>query len=197
MSLAFDIFQGVGVAAAAGIRPFLPGAATAALALGDVEIHFDHSKFAFLQGAPFLIALVVLAVALIVVEASPGAARLQARPAQLLLGGASLAVGALFFAGDLCRDGHTWWPGIVGGVICAGIGIAAAVPFLGRLRRRLDAEAAALGIPLIAEGAALLGAVLSVIAPPFGIVLLLGLLWLIYRGRGRDEQKYAGLRILR
>jgi uncharacterized membrane protein len=171
--------------------------ATGLLALGGVELHFDHSSFAFLQGAPFLIVLGLLTIALLAIEASPAGARLQTRPAQAVLALASLAVGALFFAGELCRAGDRWWPGIVAGVICAAIGVLAAAPFLARLRKRLDAEAAALGIPLIAEGSALLGAVLSVVAPPLGVVLLLTLLWLIYRGRGRDDQKYAGLRILR
>jgi len=38
---------------------------------------------------------------------------------------------------------------------------------------------------------------LSVVAPPFGVILLLALLWLLVAGRGREQQKYAGLRILR
>jgi hypothetical protein len=38
--------------------------------------------------------------------------------------------------------------------------------------------------------------VLSVVAPPVGVIALAVLLWLLYAGRGRDEQKYAGLRIL-
>ena len=51
--------------------------------------------------------------------------------------------------------------------------------------------------PLLAEGAAAFAAGLSVIAPPVGIVVLALLVWLIVAGRGRTEQKYAGLRILR
>ncbi len=39
-------------------------------------------------------------------------------------------------------------------------------------------------------------AVLSVVAPPVGLIALVLLLWLLFAGRGRDEQKYAGLRIL-
>ena len=109
----------------------------------------------------------------------------------------SLALGALFFAGSLVRDHHAAWPGWVGGVICAVVGIAAARPFLARLRSRLDEAAAAVGLPVIADGSALLMAVLSVLAPPIGLIALLGLLWLLYRGRQRGEQKYAGLRILR
>lgn len=197
MHLLFDIFQGIGIAAAAGIRPFLPGLAAGLLGLADVEIHFDHTKFAFLQGAPFLIIVAVLALALVTIEASRRGSELDSSKPGWVVGALGLCVGALFFGGSLCRSGHTWWPGLIGGIICAAVGLLAARPFLNRLRSRLDAEAAALGVPLIAEGSALLTAVLSVVAPPLGVVALLALLFLIFRGRGRDDQKYAGLRILR
>jgi len=39
--------------------------------------------------------------------------------------------------------------------------------------------------------------VLSVVAPPIGVIALIALLWLLYRGQQRGETKYAGLRILR
>ena len=197
MHLLFDIFQGIGIAAAAGIRPFLPGLVTGLLGLAAVEIHFDHTKFDFLQGAPFLIAVGVLAIALIAIEASRSGGRLEQRGPTALLGLLGAVVGALCFAGSLCRGGYLTWPGFVGGVICALIALAAARPFLARLRSRLDAEAAALGVPLIAEGSALGIALLSIVAPPVGPIALIGLLVLLWRGRGRDDQKYAGLRILR
>ena len=50
---------------------------------------------------------------------------------------------------------------------------------------------------MFTEGAALLAAVLSVIVPPVGVIVLGLLLWLLIAGRGRGDQKYAGLRILR
>ena len=40
-------------------------------------------------------------------------------------------------------------------------------------------------------------AALSVVAPPVGPIALLLLLWLLFAGRRREGQKYAGLRILR
>lgn len=197
MHLLFDIFQGIGVAVAAGIRPFLPGLAAGLLAAADVEIHFDHTRFHFLQAAPFLIIVAVLALLLIGLEASRRGALVDASAGGWLLAGCGAAMGALFFGASLCRDHHPSWPGYIGGVICAVLGVLAARPFLTRLRSRLDAEAAALGVPLIAEGSALLLAVLSVLAPPVGVLALVALLVLIFRGRGRDDQKYAGLRILR
>ena len=45
--LVFDIFQGIGVAAAVGVRPFLPALVVGALAAGDVEIHFNAHGLLF------------------------------------------------------------------------------------------------------------------------------------------------------
>jgi Domain of unknown function (DUF4126) len=195
--LAFDIFQGIGIAAAVGIRPFLPGLVVGALAAGDVEIHFKHTSYSFLQGPPFLLALVICAIVLAVLERRLGAEQMQTGVTALVLAAAGVVVGALLFAGSLCRGGYVVWPGFVGGVICALIGVAASRPFLTRLRARLDQAAAAVGVPLVAEGSAVALAFLSVVAPPVGPIGLVALLWLLLRGRGRDDQKYAGLRILR
>jgi hypothetical protein len=109
---------------------------------------------------------------------------------------AAVVLGALLFAGSLCRGHYAVWPGFIGGVVCAGVGIAATRPLFARVRARLD-EAAAGAVPLYAEGLALALAALSILAPPVGPIGLAALLWLLVRGRGRDGEKYAGLRILR
>jgi hypothetical protein len=88
------------------------------------------------------------------------------------------------------------WPGLIGGVICAGIALMATRPLLERVRARLDAQTAAM-LPLFSESGALVAAVLTVLVPPVGIIVLALLVWLLFAGRGRSEQKYAGLRILR
>jgi hypothetical protein len=193
MHLAFDIFQGIGIASAAGIRPFLPALAVGGLAAGDVEIHFKHTDYAFLQHAPFLIGMAVGAIALALLERR---FKLERGPALYVLGLAGAAIGALEFAGSLCRDHHPVWPGIVGGVICAAIAVAATVPLLRRVRARLD-ESAAGALPVYAEVAAVVFAALSVVAPPVGVIVLLLMLWLLIAGRARGDQKYAGLRILK
>lgn len=196
MNLVFDIFQGIGVAAAVGVRPFLPALAVGALGAADIQIDFTHCDFSFLEQAPFLLAMAVLAGLLAFAERRMSEEQLERGPAGLLLAGAALAVGALLFAGSLCRGGYAIWPGIVGGIICAAVGIAATRPLLTRVRARLDSET--LGtLPLFTEAAALIGAVLSVLLPPVGIVVLGLLVWLLIAGRGRGDQKYAGLRILR
>jgi hypothetical protein len=194
--LVFDIFQGMGVAAAVGIRPFLPALAVGALGVGDVQIDFSHCSFSFLQSTPFLIGMVVGAIILAFVERRLGSERLEQGPLALLIAAISIALGALLFAGSLCRGGYAIWPGLIGGVICAGIGILATRPLLARVRARLDSESTG-ALSLIAEAAALLAAVLSVVAPPVGVIVVGLLLWLLVAGRSRGEQKFAGLRILR
>jgi hypothetical protein len=197
--LVFDIFQGIGVAAAVGIRPFLPALAAGGLAAGDVEIHFNHTDYSFLQSAPFLLAVAVAAIVLLILEwrmaskAGPGA---PPSPLTWVLAAASVGLGALFFAGSLCRGGYTVWPGYIGGVLCALIAIAATQPLFARVRARLDASAVG-ALPYFVELAAVLLAVLSIVAPPVGPIALALLLWLLFAGRRREGQKYAGLRILR
>jgi Domain of unknown function (DUF4126) len=193
MHLAFDIFQGIGIAAAAGIRPFLPALVAGALAAGNVEIHFKGTDYSFLQQSPFLVAMAVAAVVLAVLER-----RFRAEhgvlAAALALAGAAL--GALLFAGSLARGHYAAWPGYIGGVICAAVGVAATVPLLRRVRQRLDQRAVG-ALSAYAELAALLFAALSVVAPPVGPIGLAALVWLVIASRRREGRKFAGLRILR
>jgi hypothetical protein len=194
--LVFDIFQGIGIAAAVGIRPFLPALVVGALAAGDVQIDFAHTHFSFLESPAFLLVMVVGSIMLSMLERRMSEAQLERGPIGLAIAAAALAIGALLFAGALAQGHYAWWPGVVGGVICAGVGILATRPLLARVRTRLDREAVG-ALPVITEGVALFGAALSVLVPPVGIVLLAFLLWLLFAGRRRGEQKYAGLRILR
>ena len=196
MHLVFDIFQGIGIAAAVGIRPFLPALAVGALAAGNVEIHFDHTKLSFLQGTPFLLVIAVLAIGLALAERRLDRSRLEDGPGALVLAGFAFALGALLFAGALARGHYASWPGVIAGILAAGVGILATRPLFARARARLDDDAAA-ALPLYAEGLGVLLAVLSVVAPPVGPLALGLLLWLVLAGRRRAGQKYAGLRILR
>lgn len=196
MHLVFDIFQGIGAAAAIGIRPFLPALVVAALASGSVEIHFGHTHYSFLQHGPFLLALVIGAILLVAAERRFGAEKLEKGPPFLVLAVISATLGALYFAASLSRGHYAVWPGIIGGVICAMIGTAAMRPLFARVRARLDANAAA-ALPVYAEGLGVVYAALSIVAPPIGLIGLLFLLWLLFAGRRRDGEKFAGLRILK
>jgi Domain of unknown function (DUF4126) len=196
MHLAFDICQGIGISAAVGIRPFLPALVVGALAAGGVQISFAHTDFAFLQEAPFLFGMVVGALALLMLERAltrfPG----SRRPLVIVVLGLALAIGALEFAGALAQNRYEIIGGVIGGVICAALGAAATGPLLSRVRTRLDKDAAS-AVPLFAEGAAIVIAALSVVAPPVGAISLLLLVWLLVASRRREGQKFAGLRILR
>jgi hypothetical protein len=194
--LVFDIFQGIGVASAVGIRPFLPALVTGALAAGDAEIDFNGTDYSFLEHLPFLLAMLVLAILLLIAERRLAPQVLERGPGAVVLGVLALVIGALLFAGALADDGYASWPGLIGGAMCAAVAIAATRPLLVRVRSRLDASTAST-VPLYAEASAIVLAALSVVAPPAGIIALALLLWLLIAGRRREDQKYAGLRILR
>jgi uncharacterized membrane protein YgdD (TMEM256/DUF423 family) len=194
--LVLDIFQGVGIAVAVGVRPFLPALAVGALAAGDVQIDFKGTDFSFLQSAPFLIGVLIAVLAVALLERRLGADVIGRGPFVLVLGGLALALGALLFAGALAQDHYASWPGLIGGLACVAFGAVATRPLLGRVRARLGREGPST-VLVYAEGLALAIAVLSVLAPPAGPVSLALLAWLLLAGRRRDDKKYAGLRILR
>jgi hypothetical protein len=194
--LVFDIFQGIGIAAAVGIRPFLPGLLAGGLAAANAEIHFNHTDYSFLQSLPFLVAVGAAALAYLLLERQFGPERSERAPLGPTIAVVSLALGALFFAGSLARGHYTAWPGLVGGVVCAVVGIAATRPLFARVQARLDKEAAA-AVPVYAEVMGVVLAGLSIVAPPVGVIGLAALVWLLLAGRRREGQKFAGLRILR
>ena len=109
MHLVFDIFQGIGIAAAVGVRPFLPALVTGALAAGDVEIDFHHTKFHFLQQPVFLLVMVV-ALVLLALRRAPHdrpqgqAGRAPARRSCSAL--CALALGALLLRRRVRRYHH-------------------------------------------------------------------------------------------
>jgi uncharacterized membrane protein YsdA (DUF1294 family) len=199
MHLVFDILTGIGVAAAVGIRPFLAALVVGLLALAHVEIHFNGTTYSFLQRWPFLLALVVLAFLAMLIERRLGRDRGFRSPEAIALALCALVLGALLFAGSLSSRGtqhYVAWPGWIGGVLCAAVGLFATRPVFARARARLDAQAAG-AVTLYQEAAAVLLAALSVVVPPIGVIGLLALGWLWLAGRRREGQKYAGLRILR
>ena len=196
METVFDILTGIGLALAAGIRPFLPGLAAGAFAAANLTIDFEGTDFSFLESTGWLLALVVALVVFVILGRRMGDERLHAGPLGAVLSGIAIGVGAVLFAGTLADHSDTWWPGLIGGLAFAFLAERATRDLLGRTRSRLDAEAAS-ALTVYAEGAALLIAVLSILAPPLGLVALGFLVWLLLGGRRRQGEKYAGLRILR
>jgi Domain of unknown function (DUF4126) len=194
--LVFDILQGAGLAAAVGIRPFLPGLLAGALAAGNAGVDFNHTDYSFLESPGFLAALFLALLVVALAERRLGPGKVDAGPLGAAVAGLSIGLGALLFAGSLADHHHTAWPGLIGGGLCAGIAQAAARSLFTRTRVRLDA-AAAVALPAYAEGAGIVVAGLSVLLPPLAIVFLAFLVWLLITGRRREGRKYAGLRILR
>jgi uncharacterized protein DUF4126 len=191
VKLLLDILQGMGVSTAAGVRPFLPTLLVGALAADDLGVDFDGTDFAFLESAWFLLAIAVaLAVTTLL------RTRFETPVGEAALGGIGLGLGALLFAGTLDDRHATWWPGIVGGLVCALIAQQGTRSLLTRTRARLDAAAAG-ALFLYAEAAALLISGLSVLIPPVSVLALGFFVWLRLGGRRREGEKHAGLRILR
>ena len=196
MDFLLDLLQGAGIAAAIGIRPFLPVLLVGALAAGDLGIDFDGTDFAFLEQAPALaIVLVMLAAATFAVRrAGPEAP--ERPPYVAVFAVLAVVLGALQGAASLADRGHPIVPGVLVGAACAALGFVAVRDLLTRTRRRLDAETAGT-LPVYAEGAALGAAGLSVLFPPLALLVIAGLVALLVGGRRRSGEKYAGLRILR
>lgn len=192
ISLYVDIGQGAGLAGATGIRPFLPPLLAGALARGDIALDFDGSSYSFLERPGFLLAVLALAVAAYLLDRSGRGGVAAPRVFAVV----ALVLGALLFAGSLDAGGHAAVPGIVGGVACALLAYVAVNGLLDRARSRLDESAAGL-LTVYADGAALVLAAVAIFVAPVAFLALVALVVLLVRGRGQDQRKYAGLRILR
>jgi protein-S-isoprenylcysteine O-methyltransferase Ste14 len=202
----FYIGLGAGLAAACGLRPFLPvllaGALASAKALG---VSFSHDPFRFLQDDWWLLVVVVVLVLAYVMQLTLGPSALpdantdRSRPAPLAaaLAGLAYGAGALLFAGTLAAHGDAWWPGLLGGLAAVALTQSAVVPIFERARARLTDGAAKQALSVYLDAASLLLAALVALLHPLGYVALALLLWLLVRSRARGEEKYAGLRILR
>jgi hypothetical protein len=191
VKLLLDILQGMGVSAAAGLRPFLPTLLVGALAADDLGVDFDGTDFAFLESAWFLLAVTVALVVTTLLRS-----RLETAAGEAAVSGVGLGLGALLFAGTLDDRHGTWWPGLLAGLLCAFIAQQGARSLLTRTRARLDAAAAG-ALFLYVEAVALLLAGLAVLIPPVSILAIAFLIWLRLGGRRREGEKFAGLRILR
>lgn len=195
MKLLLDILQGLGLASASGLRPFLPGLLAGGLALGDLGIDFEGTPFAFLE-APWWLALlaVLLVVSFLLTRALP-AERVDTGVAAV-----GIVLGALLCAGSIADRHEQWWYGPIVGALVAILAALVARRLVARVRARFTAagdSGAAATLPVYAEVAGLVVAGLSVLFPPLSVVAIGLLVWLLIAGRKREQQKYAGLRILR
>jgi hypothetical protein len=206
----FYIGLGVGLAAACGVRPFLPVLLAGALgSAGGLGVTFAHGRFTFLQSGWWLLAVTlafVLAYGLqlrfaLAPALDPGAPGQQAGrtsdPLAAALSGIAYGTGALLFAGTLAAHGDAWWPGLLGGLAAAALAQRAVAPVVARARARLTDREAREAVTVYLDAAALLLAALAALLHPLGYVIVGLFAWLLLRARARAGAKYAGLRILR
>jgi hypothetical protein len=190
--LLIDILQGAGLAGAAGIRPFLPALVAGAFASGDIGIDYEHTPFAFLEAPGWLLGIVV-ALVLVVVAQRRG---VPEGPLESALAGIGIGIGALLCAATIADHYDLWWPGLLGGGLCAALAGAATRSLVARTRARLDAEASA-ALPVYVDGTSGVLAALAVVVAPISVLALAFFAFLLRGGRRREGEKYAGLRILR
>jgi Domain of unknown function (DUF4126) len=191
VSVFLDTTTGMGLAGATGVRPYLPPLLAGALARGDIGIDFDGTDWSFLESTGFLLAVVAVGVIAYVLERSDAG-----RAIVVFSGVIGIVLGALLFAGALADGGTEAWPGLIAGPICAFLGWRAVGGLVERARRRLEGGAAAL-MTAYADGAALVLAAIAVFLPPVSILAIAAFVLLLVRGKEREGEKYAGLRILR
>jgi hypothetical protein len=204
--LFFYIGLGAGLAAACGLRPFLPLLLAGALGSdGALGVSFGHGNFHFLQLGWWLLVVVLVLVVAYALQLlfrltpilDPGQRGGQVDPLAASLTGLGLGAGALAFAGTLAVHGDAWWPGLIGGLLAAALAQRAAWPVIVRARSRLADRSAREALTIYLDAVALVAAALVALLHPLGYVLVAVLVWFAWRGRARADEKYAGLRILR
>jgi hypothetical protein len=188
MSLFLHICTGLGLALAAGIRPFTPAWLAGALASSNVLFDFRGTHYAFLQSAVFLVVVACIYVA---------SAILRQRALNDLVATAGVALGGLLFAAILAAHHDAAWPGLLGGVLAAALAQFVARPVLAGAIRRLSDAAARFAVGLYADAAALVLAAACWFAGPVSLVALAFLARLAWVQRGRASERFAGLRVLR
>jgi hypothetical protein len=197
MNLIFHIGEGLGLAAAAGIRPFLPAVLAGALATGDVVVDFDRTDYSFLESPAFLIAMAIVLALAAVAQRRLGADVFASGPLGAALAGIGVGLGALLFAAVLAQHHDASWPGLIAG---AGTALLAQVPMRGfadRVRSRLGDGGAREAVTLYLDLASLALAAIAIFAPPASYVALAFLIWMLAAERRRRGEKHAGLRVLR
>jgi hypothetical protein len=206
----FYIGLGAGLAAASGVRPFLPTLLAGALgSAGALGVTFAHGRLHFLQSGWWLAAIAVAMVLAYALQLTMGLSPIpeaggerangarRPEPLAAALSGIGYGTGALLFAGTLAAHHDAWWPGLLGGLAAAGLAQHAVAPVISRARARLSDREAREAVTVYLDAVALLLAALVALLHPLGYVVVGLFAWLLLRARARAGEKYAGLRILR
>src|SRR5919108_4137339 len=111
MKLVLDILQGIGLSAAAGLRPFLPTLVAGAFASADVGVDYDGTAFSFLEAPVFLLAVAIVMVVTFLLRE-----RLETPTGAAAPSGIGIGLWALLFAATLDDRNAVWWPGLIAGL---------------------------------------------------------------------------------
>jgi hypothetical protein len=176
--------------------------ATGVLAHEDAGIDFTGTDWSWMESWVFIGILAALFVLFWVMDRSgtnerirPDGRPMEKTPSYPFF---CAVAGALLFAGTLADAGRASWPGLVAGAVAGFIGYLA----LARLFMRANARLFAAGDPgvLLGLGRDLLVVALSVLCvlvDPLGYAVPAVALALLVASRGRGDEKYEGLRVLR
>jgi uncharacterized membrane protein YoaK (UPF0700 family) len=191
MTYLLDLLQGIGIAAAAGVSPFLPLAVAAIAGLLKLGADYEGTSFSALQSPVVLVLAIVLAVAAFVLRK-----RFDNDAGRRVMLALGVVFGAVVTAATVADHSSTWWPGLIAGGLAALVTGLGAGSLLQRTRARLDQD----GQTTLAVGAtlgAVAVAILAIVLPPLGLIAVIAGIWLYVGGRRRQASKHAGLRVLR
>ena len=186
MSLFLHICTALGLALAAGIRPFTPALAAGALARSGALFDFRGTPYAFLQSTVFLLVVALGLVAFAI---------LRSRGTRELLGSASVALGGLLFAAVLAGHHETAWPGLIAGALAAGLALVCTRPIFDGAASRLEGGGARLAVMLYADAVAVVLALACWFAGPLALPALALVASLAWAQRGRGAGLVAALRV--
>ena len=198
MDYLLDLLQGLGIAAAIGIRPFLPTLLAGAPWPRATSGWTSTTPISPSWSRPGSCSAIVVAVAVLgVVDRRRGADTSGRDPVVVILLVISLVLGALFAAGSIADalrrlvarpDRRSAGRARSASPPRARCSAASARGWTTRPRARCRST------PRARRCAA---AGLSILFPPLAILVVAALAWLLIGGRRRAGEKYAGLRILR
>ena len=196
--LFFYIGLGLGLAAACGLRPFLPVLLAGVLgSAGALGVGFAEPlplppgglvagrRWRSCSSSSYLLQLRL------------DQERFPAPPLAAAIVGAGGGGRRAAVRGHARRARGRRWPGLIGGAAAAALALRASGPVVLGARSRLPDRAAREALTIYLDAAALLLAALVALLHPLGYVLLALLAVLLVRTRQRAGEKYAGLRILR
>jgi hypothetical protein len=196
--LVFYVGLGLGLALAAGVRPFLPALLAGALASsGVLGVSFARGAYTFLYSGWWLAAVAAALVLAYLLQLRLGSERFEAGRPAAAVAGIGVGVGALLCAGTLAAHGDAAWPGLIGGAAAAALAQAVVRPLAARTRARLSDRGAREAVTIYLDSVSLVIASLVALLHPLGYVAVALFAWLWLRMRSRAGEKYAGLRILR